>query len=87
MRQAINISRNDLSKLSSISRAALSKPESVNPNPSIDTADAITIVLRLPCGDLPAGNNEQYPYLGKCQSMKGYYAKNINFCIGLSHVT
>nr|WP_207628617.1 helix-turn-helix transcriptional regulator [Photorhabdus cinerea] len=79
MRQAINISLNDLSKLSSISRAALSKPESINPNLSIDTLDSIAIALRLPFGDLLTGNNEQHPYLEKCQSMKGYYAKKYKF--------
>ncbi len=63
LRQSRDLSLNDLSRLSGVSKAALSQLESGSSNPRIDTLDSIAIALRLPLGDLLGGSNEQYPYL------------------------
>lgn len=52
LRQARNLSLNDLSKLSGISKAALSKLESGDSNPRIDTLEAIAVALRFPLGSV-----------------------------------
>ncbi|CDH35009.1 XRE family transcriptional regulator [Xenorhabdus bovienii] len=86
LRLARNISLNELSKLSGVSKAALSQLESGNSNPRIDTLDAIAIALRLPLGDLFGSNNERYPYLEKNIPMEDTYSQVMKFRIGLGSV-
>ncbi|WJY13835.1 XRE family transcriptional regulator [Pectobacteriaceae bacterium CE90] len=87
LRLARNISLNELSRLSGVSKAALSKLESGSSNPRVDTLDAIASALRLPLGDLLGGNNELYPYLEKYLPMETLYSQVMKFRIGLGNIS
>ncbi|EPK6573472.1 helix-turn-helix domain-containing protein [Klebsiella quasipneumoniae] len=82
LRQSRGISLNDLSKLSGVSKGALSKLESGYSNPRVDTLDAIAAALRLPVGDLLSGGSRIYPYLEKYRSAPGDYSQMMKFRIG-----
>ncbi|UMB79208.1 XRE family transcriptional regulator [Dickeya fangzhongdai] len=81
-----NISLNDLSRLSGVSKAALSKLESGHSNPRVDTLDAIASALRVPLSDLLAVNTSAYPYMEKSIPMQGEYAQKMKFRIGLGNI-
>ena len=81
LRQSRGISLNDLSKLSGVSKGALSKLESGYSNPRVDTLDAIAAALRLPIGDLLNGSNKLYPYFEKYQPVSGDYSQKMKFRI------
>ncbi len=81
-RIARGLSLNELSRLSGVSKAALSKLESGSSNPRVDTLDAIAGALRLPLGDLLGSNNERYPYLEKNTGYDGEYSQMMKFRIG-----
>ena len=87
LRLARDISLNDLSKLSGVSKAALSKLENGNSNPRIDTLDAIAIALRLPLGDLLGSGNEIYPYQERNLPMQDEYSQIMKFRIGLGNIS
>ncbi len=87
LRLSRSISLNDLSKLSGVSKAALSKLETGHSNPRIDTLDAIAVALRVPLGDLLGGNTKLYPYLEKHLPMQGEYSQSIKFRIGLGNIS
>ncbi|WP_132726998.1 XRE family transcriptional regulator [Raoultella sp. BIGb0138] len=82
LRQSRGISLNDLSKLSGISKGALSKLESGHSNPRVDTLDAIAAALRLPIGDLLSGSNKLYPYFERYRPAPGDYSQTMKFRIG-----
>lgn len=86
-RIARNLSLNELSRLSGVSKAALSKLESGSSNPRVDTLDAIAGALRLPLGDLLGSNNERYPYLEKNAGYDGDYSQARKFRIGQGNVS
>jgi transcriptional regulator with XRE-family HTH domain len=87
LRLSRNISLNELSKLSGVSKAALSKLEAGNSNPRVDTLDAIACALRLPLGDLLGENTEVYPYLEKGVTVDDEYSQVMKFRIGLGSVS
>ncbi|MBD2781888.1 helix-turn-helix domain-containing protein [Xenorhabdus szentirmaii] len=87
LRIARNLSLNELSRLSGVSKAALSKLESGGSNPRVDTLDAIANALRLPLGDLLGSNNERYPYLEKNSGYDGDYSQVMKFRIGQGNIT
>ncbi|MEM8137412.1 XRE family transcriptional regulator [Morganella morganii] len=87
LRQARNLSLNDLSKLSGISKAALSKLESGDSNPRIDTLEAIAVALRFPLGDLFTASNEGYPRYEKNKVFKGEYAEDFKFRVGMGNIS
>lgn len=87
LRVTRNISLNELSKLSGVSKAALSKLESGNTNPRVDTLDAIASALRVPISDLLAGNTKIYPHMEKSAPMTGSYSQEMKFRIGLGNIS
>lgn len=87
LRLSRSISLNDLSKLSGVSKAALSKLETGHSNPRIDTLDAIAVALRVPLGDLLGGNTKLYPYLEKHVPLQCDYSQSIKFRIGLGNIS
>lgn len=87
LRLSRGISLNDLSRLSGVSKAALSKLESGSSNPRIDTLDAIAVALRVPLGDLLGGNTKLYPYLEKHTPMQDEHSQTIKFRIGLGNIS
>lgn len=86
LRQARNISLNELSRLSGVSKAALSKLESGGANPRVDTLDAIAVALRLPLGDLLSGPEARYPFLERATPQSGDYLQEIKFRINQGNV-
>ncbi|MCI4186299.1 XRE family transcriptional regulator [Dickeya dianthicola] len=87
LRMTRNISLNELSRLSGVSKAALSKLESGNSNPRVDTLDAIASALRVPLSDLLAVNTSTYPYMEKNTPMQGEYSQKMKFRIGLGNIS
>lgn len=87
LRMSRHLSLNDLSKLSGVSKAALSKLETGHSNPRVDTLDAIAIALRVPLGDLLGGNTKLYPYFEKHLPLQDDYSQNIKFRIGLGNTS
>ncbi|EHY4895194.1 helix-turn-helix transcriptional regulator [Salmonella enterica] len=86
LRIARNLSLNELSRLSGVSKAALSRLESGDSNPRVDTLDAIASALRLPLGDLLGCNNERYPCLEKTTDYTGDYSQIMKFRIGQGNI-
>lgn len=82
LRQSRGISLNDLSKLSGVSKGALSKLESGSSSPRVDTLDAIATALRLPVGDLLSGGSRMYPRFEKYRPVPGEYSQMMKFRIG-----
>ncbi len=79
LRQSRNLSLNELSRKSGISKAALSKLESGDSNPRIDTLEAIAIALGFPLGDLFSFTREEYPRLERDISLSlATMHKNLN---------
>ncbi|EMI5491554.1 helix-turn-helix domain-containing protein [Providencia stuartii] len=87
LRQARSLSLNELSRLSGISKAALSKLESGDSNPRIDTLEAIAIALRFPLSDLFTLQHEAYPYLVKSTPMQGDYTQQFKFRINMGNIS
>ncbi|EHC9819357.1 helix-turn-helix domain-containing protein [Salmonella enterica subsp. enterica serovar Newport] len=87
LRIARNLSLNELSRLSGVSKAALSRLETGGSNPRVDTLDAIASALRLPLGDLLGSNDERYPCLEKNVGYTGGYSQVMKFRIGQGNVT
>ncbi|HFZ8993573.1 TPA: helix-turn-helix domain-containing protein [Citrobacter freundii] len=81
LRQSRGISLNDLSKLSGVSKGALSKLESGFSSPRVDTLAAIAAALRLPVGDLLSGGR-MYPCFEKYQPAPDEYSQIMKFRIG-----
>ncbi|EKM5717245.1 XRE family transcriptional regulator [Enterobacter cloacae] len=82
LRQSRGISLNELSKLSGVSKGALSKLESGSSSPRVDTLDAIATSLRLPVGDLLSGSSRIYPCFEKYRPVSGEYSQMMKFRIG-----
>lgn len=82
LRQSRGISLNDLSKLSGVSKGALSKLESGASSPRVDTLAAIATALRLPVGDLLSGSSRMYPCFEKYHSSQDEYLQMMKFRIG-----
>ncbi|HID1020167.1 helix-turn-helix domain-containing protein [Klebsiella michiganensis] len=82
LRQSRGVSLNDLSKLSGVSKGALSKLESGSSSPRVDTLDAIATALRLPVGDLLSGGSRKYPCFDKYRPAPGEYSQMMKFRIG-----
>ena len=82
LRQSRGVSLNDLSKLSGVSKGALSKLESGSSSPRVDTLDAIATALRLPVGDLLSGGSRIYPCFDKYRPAPGEYSQMMKFRIG-----
>ncbi|ENR8889924.1 TPA: helix-turn-helix domain-containing protein [Citrobacter koseri] len=82
LRQSRGISLNDLSKLSGVSKGALSKLESGSSSPRVDTLDAIATALRLPVGDLLSGGSRMYPRFEKHRPVPDEYSQMMKFRIG-----
>ena len=87
LRQARNLSLSELSHLSGISKAALSKLESGDSNPRIDTLESIAAALRFPLSDLFTRQNESYPYLVKATPLEGDYLEQFKFRISMGNVS
>ena len=87
LRQARNLSLNELSHLSGISKAALSKLESGDSNPRVDTLEAIAIALRFPLGDLFTRQHETYPYFVKSSPSENDYSQQFKFRINMGNVS
>lgn len=87
LRQARNLSLNELSRLSGISKAALSKLESGGSNPRIDTLEAIAIALRFPLSDLFTRQHEDYPYLVKSSPSEDDYSQQFKFRINMGNIS
>ncbi|OAT26923.1 helix-turn-helix domain-containing protein [Proteus myxofaciens] len=87
LRQSRNLSLNELSRKSGISKAALSKLESGDSNPRIDTLEAIAIALGFPLGDLFSFTREEYPRLERHKPIVGDYAQEFKFRIGIGNIT
>ncbi|EFB70792.1 RapGH repressor [Providencia rustigianii] len=87
LRQARNLSLNELSQLSGISKAALSKLESGDSNPRIDTLESIAAALRFPLSDLFTRQNESYPYFVKAIPQEGDYLEQFKFRISMGNVS
>ncbi|MCW2256466.1 transcriptional regulator with XRE-family HTH domain [Providencia alcalifaciens] len=87
LRQARNLSLNELARLSGISKAALSKLESGGSNPRIDTLEAIAIALRFPLSDLFTRQHEAYPYLVKSEPLQDDYSQQFKFRINMGNIS
>lgn len=88
LRQARNLSLNELSRLSGISKAALSKLESGDSNPRIDTLESIAIALRFPLSDLFTRQHEAYPYFVKSTpSDESEYSQQFKFRISMGNIS
>lgn len=87
LRQARNLSLNELARLSGISKAALSKLESGGSTPRIDTLEAIAIALRFPLSDLFTRQHEAYPYLVKSEPLQGDYLQQFKFRINMGNIS
>ncbi|MGI3430892.1 helix-turn-helix domain-containing protein [Providencia stuartii] len=87
LRQARNLSLNELARLSGISKAALSKLESGDSNPRVDTLEAIAIALRFPLSDLFTLQHEAYPYFVKSAPQQGDYSQQFKFRINMGNIS
>ncbi|EKT52917.1 helix-turn-helix domain-containing protein [Providencia burhodogranariea] len=87
LRQARHLSLNELARLSGISKAALSKLESGDSNPRIDTLESIAIALRFPLSDLFTRQHEAYPYLVKSEPQQGDYSQQFKFRINMGNIS
>lgn len=87
LRQARDLSLNELSRLSGISKAALSKLESGDSNPRIDTLESIALALRFPLSDLFTRQYETYPYFMKGVPSEESYSQQFKFRISLGNIS
>ncbi|HHE6470065.1 TPA: helix-turn-helix domain-containing protein [Providencia rettgeri] len=87
LRQARDLSLNELSRISGISKAALSKLESGDSNPRIDTLESIAIALRFPLSDLFTRQYEAYPYLLKATPSEKEYSQQFKFRISMGNIS
>ncbi|CAM3299360.1 transcriptional regulator [Pseudomonas floridensis] len=87
LRNIRGLSLGELSKLSGVSKAALSQLESGNSNPRIDTLDSVAIALRLPLGDLLLSQDNIYPCLERFTQKTGTFSQDMLFRIGLGNIS
>ncbi|MBP6122331.1 MULTISPECIES: helix-turn-helix domain-containing protein [Providencia] len=87
LRQARNLSLNELSRISGISKAALSKLESGGSNPRIDTLESIAIALRFPLSDLFTRQHEAYPYFVQSAPLENDYSQQFKFRINMGNIS
>ena len=87
LRNVRGLSLSELSKLSGVSKAALSQLESGNSNPRIDTLDSVAIALRLPLGDLLLSQENTYPHLERFKEKTGKLSQDMLFRINLGNIS